>query len=299
MIDLHLHSNYSDGKQPPAEVVANLAKKGISFGVLSDHDSVGGSKEFIREAEKAGIGTIPGVEMSAYELDAGIHILGYGIDIENKRLLNFFKGQQLERKKVFEKYVALFKKAGFKIDKKLYSEYRRAKSVTKAHVFKLIWSIPENQEICIKGYGLKEKKGAPPPFNFQNPFINALMTFPGQIAYARKKRVSAKEIIYLIHKIGGVAVWAHPGLEMEFTSNRNFFPKVFKNLLSYGIDGLEAYSTASSHTRKWIAYLNALAQKNKLIVTMGTDDHDGRRMGTLKVPQKEQGKILTELLKRI
>lgn len=226
-IDLHLHSNNSDGSLAVSEVVKNLVRKKIGFAALADHDGIDGSKEFARLARQAGIKTIDGVEMSVYELGAGIHILGYGIDVSDKRVLKFFKAQKYERKKVFEKYIALFKKAGFKIDKKMYNEFAKAKSVTKAHVFKLIWELPENRDICFKK-GLKENKAVPPPFNFQSPFINTFMTFPGQLAYAKKKHVSAKNAINLIHKAGGVAAWAHPGLEMEFRKDPKFFPKVLK-----------------------------------------------------------------------
>lgn len=298
LIDLHLHSDKSDGKQSPVQVVLNLYHSGISFGVLADHDSIAGTNEFIIETSKLGIGTITGVEVSAYEYGAGIHILGYGIDNKSKQLLNFFKSQALERKVVFDKYIDLFKKAGFTIDQKLYRRSKNAPSVTKTHVFELIWAVSKNHELALK-YGLKENKKEPFPFNFQSPFINLFMTFPGQIAYAKKKQVSAKEVISLIHLIGGIAVWAHPGLEMEFVKDPNFFMKVFKNLLSYGLDGLEVYSTASSHTKKWMAHLHELAIKHKLLSTIGTDDHNGKSMGTLKVPEKIQKEILNNLLARI
>lgn len=294
-IDLHLHSNKSDGQLTVPGVVIGLSKKKVGFAALTDHDTVNGSKEFIREAKKAGIWTIPGVEMSAYDDGVGVHILGYGIDADDKRLLGFFQSQCAERQKVFEKYVALFKKAGFKIDKKKYGEFRKIESVAKAHVFELIWSVPENRVLCFKKYGLKENKKVAWPFNFQSPFIDSFMSFPGQIAYAKKKRVSAKKTIDLIHRIGGVAVWAHPGLEVEFRKNPKVFPKVFKNLLSYGLDGLEAYSTAASHIKKWVAHLRNLAEKHKLLITLGTDDHDGTRMGSLKVPQKYQKEIIKKL----
>ncbi len=297
-IDLHLHSNNSDGSLTVSEVVKNLVRKKIVFAVLADHDGIDGNKKFARLARQAGIKTIDGVEMSVYELGAGVHILGYGIDVSNKRVLKFFKAQKDERKNVFKRYVALFKKAGFGINKKLYNEFAKTKSVTKAHVFKLIWDLPANRDICLQK-GLKENKAVPPPFNFQSPFIDMFMTFPGQLAYAQKKQVSAEEAVKLIHGIGGVAVWAHPGLEIEFRKNPKVFPKVFKNLLSYGLDGLEAYSTATSHTKKWTAHLRNLAQKHKLLITLGTDDHDGNRVGKLKVPEKYQKEIIKNLISKL
>src|SRR3989344_2768173 len=111
-VDLHLHSNKSDGKFSPAGVVKKVAKHGIRFAALTDHDTTAGSKEFTKAAKQHGIKTIDGVEISADQDGVGIHILGYGINPNDKRLLNLFKKQASERRKFFEKYIALFKKAG-------------------------------------------------------------------------------------------------------------------------------------------------------------------------------------------
>ena len=108
----------------------------------------------------------------------------------------------------------------------------------------------------------------------------------------------ARDAIDLIHKTGGIAIWAHPGIEMEF-NNPNVFPKVFKNLLRSGIDGLEVFSTAYGHAKKWSAYLYKLARKHNLIATIGSDDHDGEKIGQLKVPIKYQEKVLKDFLQKL
>jgi hypothetical protein len=298
-IDLHLHSNKSDGKLKPSEIPPILIKKGIEVTALTDHDSVDGSKEFSRLAQKVGVKTLTGVEISAHEYGVGVHILGYGIDTDNAELHKFFRMRSIERRKVFKKYVNLFKKYGFKINTKLYAKYQKIKSVTAAHVFKLIWSVPANRKLSFEKYGLKESAKGKEAFRIQSPFIDMFMTLPRQIAYAKKKPVSAKEVIRLIYKLGGIAVWAHPGLEFEFRNKPVFFKKVFNSLLSHGLDGLEAYSTASSHTEKWKAYLCGLAKKHNLLITMGTDDHDGNYIGSLNVPQKVQKDILKNLLAKL
>ena len=291
-IDLHLHSKESDGKLTPTEVVANLVKNKISFAALTDHDTADGSQEFITAAKFNGIKTISGTEISAEQNGVGIHILGYGINVNDKRLIKFFFRQSVGRKKLFKKYVMLLKKAGFKINQKKYQEYIKIKSVTKAHVFKLIWEVSENQELCLKKYGLKKTD------KIQSIFIDHLMTLPGQIAYVRKKRVLAKYVIDLIHKTGGVAIWAHPGIEMAF-KNPHVFPIVFKNLLRSGIDGLEVFSTAYGHTKKWSTHLYKLAKKHNLIATMGSDDHDGEKIGQLKVSTKYQKEAIEKLVAKI
>lgn len=291
-IDLHLHSKESDGELTPTEIVANLVKNKIDFAALTDHDTASGSQEFATAAELYGIRTISGTEITAKQNNVGIHILGYGIHVNDKRLAKLFARQTIERKKLFKKYVMLFKKSGFKINQKKYQEYIKVKSVAKTHVFKLIWEVPENQELCLKKYGFKKTGG------IQHTFIDYFMTVPGQIAYAKKKYISAKYAIDLIHKTGGIAIWAHPGLEIEF-KNPQIFPKVFKNLLKLGIDGLEAFSTAQSHTKKWSTYLYKLAKKHNLIATVGSDDHDGTRIGRLKISAKYQKEVVKIFIAKI
>ncbi|MEX2053187.1 MAG: PHP domain-containing protein, partial [Candidatus Paceibacterota bacterium] len=100
-VDLHLHSNNSDGKFKPSEVVKRLAKSRVDFAVLTDHDSIDGSVEFAKSAARYGIKTTHGVEISASQNGIGLHILGYGIDIKDPRFKKLFKKQMAERKKKF------------------------------------------------------------------------------------------------------------------------------------------------------------------------------------------------------
>ena len=84
-IDLHTHSLCSDGAQTPADVVRTAHAAGLSAMALSDHDNIDGVREAMAEGEKLGIEVIPAVELSA-QVDTELHILGYFIDLENKKL---------------------------------------------------------------------------------------------------------------------------------------------------------------------------------------------------------------------
>ena len=85
LIDLHTHSLKSDGAQTPAEVVRTAYAAGLSAIALSDHDNIEGVPEAMAEGQRLGIEVIPAVELSA-QSDTELHILGYFIDIHNKRL---------------------------------------------------------------------------------------------------------------------------------------------------------------------------------------------------------------------
>ena len=84
-IDLHTHSLCSDGAQTPSDVVRTAKEAGLSAIALSDHDCIVGVQEAIDIGKTLGVEVIPAVELSA-QSDTELHILGYFIDIHNKKL---------------------------------------------------------------------------------------------------------------------------------------------------------------------------------------------------------------------
>jgi predicted metal-dependent phosphoesterase TrpH len=113
-IDLHVHTNYSDGSFTPKEVVEYCKKVDVIAVGITDHDNIDGIKEAIIEGEKLGVEVVPGVEISCDFKDSSeeeIHILGYYIDYENAKLkqtLKFFQEARQKRAyKIFNKLVSL------------------------------------------------------------------------------------------------------------------------------------------------------------------------------------------------
>ena len=90
LIDLHTHSLHSDGAQTPTDVVKTAADAGLSAIALSDHDCIEGVQEAMDAGSRLGVEVIPAVELSA-QSDTELHILGYFIDINNKRLQDTMK----------------------------------------------------------------------------------------------------------------------------------------------------------------------------------------------------------------
>ena len=86
IIDLHNHSYYSDGILSPSELVRLANEQACDVFALTDHDTVDGLAEAKTEADKLGVKFIPGVEISAMWSNMTIHILGLGVDSENKVL---------------------------------------------------------------------------------------------------------------------------------------------------------------------------------------------------------------------
>jgi len=92
MIDLHLHSNHSDGFHSIEFLVNEFQVKNINYAALTDHDTVSGVEEFLQRTSEKGIHSVTGVEITAeYDKNSTYHILGYGIDISNVLLLETLK----------------------------------------------------------------------------------------------------------------------------------------------------------------------------------------------------------------
>jgi predicted metal-dependent phosphoesterase TrpH len=79
-VDLHLHSTASDGRLAPAELVRHAAARGVRHLALTDHDTTAGVAEAAAAAAVAGVGFVPGIELSADWRGRGIHVLGLAID---------------------------------------------------------------------------------------------------------------------------------------------------------------------------------------------------------------------------
>ena len=88
-IDLHMHSNLSDGAYEPTELVRKAYDAGLSIISLTDHDSINGIKDAIMYGKELGVEVITGMEISTDLDDKEIHLLAYFIDIENDELTKY------------------------------------------------------------------------------------------------------------------------------------------------------------------------------------------------------------------
>ena len=107
MIDLHLHSTYSDGTMTPAELVGCAAHIGLVAISVTDHDTVAGTDEAIAAGNETGVEVIAGLEISSEYRGLNIHLLGYDFDWTNRQLLAVLDRIQKSRadrnKKIIEK----------------------------------------------------------------------------------------------------------------------------------------------------------------------------------------------------
>src|SRR4030042_1581369 len=97
--DLHLHTVFSDGTYTPLQLVNESERCGLSAIAVVDHDTVEGIEPVLEIAKTRDIEVLPGIELSAEHEGSEVHVLGYLLDYDNKKLLeklNILKTNRIE-----------------------------------------------------------------------------------------------------------------------------------------------------------------------------------------------------------
>jgi predicted metal-dependent phosphoesterase TrpH len=248
--DLHLHSTLSDGRLTPSELVHEAIETGLQYIALSDHDCLDGIEEAVHAAKGSSLLIIPAVEFSCVieNVKKEIHILGYIKDYKNKKLhslLKYFAEARTKRAKSIVKKLAAL---GIKIDFESVKEIAGYGTVGRPHIARAIVKTGTVKNVW-QAFEEYLSEGAP--------------------AYLPKAAFSVDAAISAIHNSEGLAVWAHP--PMEILRNHIEYYK------SVGLDGIEAFHPLlkSSDRRK----AKRIAQKYDLFVTGGSDWHSIERDG--------------------
>jgi len=237
-LDLHIHSTASDGVFTPEEVVRKAKKEDFSIIALSDHDTMNGVAAAVAEGEKQGVAVIPAIEMSTSWQGERVHMLGYGLNQNNKQLnraLNKFIKERIRRaKKITEK----LNEQGFKIYWSDLSSKENS-SIGRPHIAQAVLSYPENREKLPKDMDWGQ-------------FIENYLT-KGKPAFVKKNKMDSVTAIKVINQAGGKAVWAHPAY---YTESYDKIRVVIEQFQEAGLAGLEVFTgitagKTSSFSDRW------------------------------------------------
>ena len=268
-VDLHTHSDFSDGTSTPEEVVLSALKTGISVYALTDHDTTDGVRRAEAVCKEHRLLFTPGVEISTRDHDH-LHFTGYNLDLDNAQFQAFLAQNRQNRRERICKIIRQLQAAGVDItEEDVFS--RAPNTVSRAHV----------------ADALKAKKIVR---DRQEGFRKDLV--PGQPGYVPSAGVSALEAITQIKRAGGIAVIAHPGIVAEHWN--------FPAWTEAGLDGIEVFYPAHTYTMR--QDLLAIARKYGLLATGGSDYHgpNGGRNSTpgMQIPQPHYDKLLRKLFNR-
>ena len=262
MIDLHLHTNYSDGTDTVRELLTNASKSGVKIISITDHDSVDAYNELedknIRNLFSGDI--IVGVELKAYYNGIPVEVLGYGIYYKNIKInkVNVYDIQVNSLEELKKRARKLKLKFDENISVSNTDPSRRFASYVFANE---LLKHDENKEILLS---------IGPEFD-ANSFYRVHTCNKNSIFYYDESKygVPLKEVIDDIHNAGGIAILAHP-LIYPF-DNKNKIEEVENILINYELDGIECeYPLFSTEERN---SLKELAIKYNKYVTGGTDYH--------------------------
>jgi 3',5'-nucleoside bisphosphate phosphatase len=247
-IDLHTHSNASDGSLPPREVVSLAKERGLTAIALTDHDTIDGLAQAAAAGEELGIEVIAGVEISAKYTKGSMHILGYFLDYGSDLLARRLAVLKQARKDRNPQIIAKLRDRGIPITMEQVERISGGGQVGRPHIARALYELGQVRSI-------------------QEAFDIYLGN--NGIAYVGKFRFPPEEAIAMIRDAGGVAVLAHP-----FTLNLNTagtLRAVLKDLMALGLAGMECYYPEHSPDREAL-YLS-LAWELGLLITGGSDFH--------------------------
>lgn len=262
--DLHLHTFFSDGTYSPEELAAQARRHGFQAIALTDHDTVEGCEPAARECAAVNIEFIPGTELTAEQGGHEIHILGYCLELGNRRLLSELAKFQAVRQERIREMVSRLNQLNVPLTTEAVFQLANCRAPGRPHVARalvearLCGSLDEAFERFLK-------KNRP--------------------AWVPKFKMSALQAIELIHQAGGVAVMAHPGL--------NRTDEVIPAMVEAGLDGLECFHT--KHSTATSNHYLGLAGHYHLLITGGSDCHGASKgrpvMGTVKLPYAHVEKL--------
>ena len=248
LIDMHTHTNYSDGDYSPTELIELAKKQNIKILGITDHDTLEGIKNVPKNIKNLKI--IPGIELTAKVPKGRMHILGYNIDINNEELNN--KMSWLKDKST-NSVISLIEQ--LKKDYKIYFTHEEIKELINANHN---LGRPDLARLLIKKGYVK---------TVQEAFDKYLIA-----AYDKTRKVNKnlkpEECIKLILNSGGIPVLAHPhSLELDNKKLEILLRKMIKQ----GLKGIEVYH--SDHTKEKEEFYLYLANKYKLLISGGSDYH--------------------------
>jgi predicted metal-dependent phosphoesterase TrpH len=265
-IDLHTHTNFSDGSFSPTTLVKLAHQKGLHTLAITDHDTTGGLMEAMETTQGLPLELIPGIELSTEFQGRETHILGYFIDLSDSQFQTRLERLRATRLDRIHQILARLHTLNMEISLAEVEHVAGSGTIGRPHIAQLLIE---------KGYvkGMKEA--------FER-FLGVRGT-----AYVRRAVPEAAEIMRWITDAGGIPILAHPyweGLNADETVLS------CRNLVEQGLRGLEVFYGAFS--ARQISLNLQLTRQFGLLVTGGSDFHGtfkpeisiGKGRGSLNVP---------------
>ena len=252
-VDLHLQTNHSDGALSPSELVELCFERGLHTIAVTDHDTTSALQEAREGASKLGIRLINGIELGTSYLKDEVHILGYGIDLQDvgfqDRLSVFRKGRLLRGKKIIEKLVSI----GLNISWETVRNIAQGDSVGRPHFAMALVDL---------GYSTYIKDAFKRYLNVDSP------------GFVPREMITPTEAVEILRDNGSLAVLAHPLLSNSKSGRKSIqnLIELIPKLCEAGLGGIEVYY--GDYDSSQVSDLIEIAEKYSLIKCGGSDYHN-------------------------
>ena len=268
-IDLHTHSNVSDGTETPAELIAAAAAAGLDVVALTDHDQTTGWAAARAKAAELGIGFVPGMEITCQDSHGiSVHLLSYLHDPAYQPLLDelavALNSRIVRAQRIVERLAE-----DYPISWELVAEHcQPGSTVGRPHI----------ADALVAAGVVAHRNEA---------FANILSSRSRY--YVSHPAINPAAAVRLVREAGGVPVFAHPKASLR---GRVVPDSTIQEMIEAGLAGVEVYHRDNSAQGK--EQLLALAKEHDLIVTGSSDYHGTGKLNRL-------GENLTEpdMLERI
>lgn len=263
MIDLHIHSNYSDGKLGIDDLAAKIIAADVRYCSLTDHDSVCGLKEMETIMKDNAINFINGVEFSVLYKQQEIHILAYDFKVEKIGMLLDERDKIVNKKRVEELDTAvnLFRKIGFKVSDDLILDDKKTVGLLVALD---VFNNKDNHRLMIQHHGYLPS---------EKEFYDSYQA-PGQPCHVLKSGINVDWLLSKLQDIDCDKILAHPFVPVSFLV-KQLLMRDIDNLIGLGLDGIEVYH--DRNTNDQIELLRKYAVEKNLLFTGGSDHHGAEK----------------------
>jgi len=262
LIDLHAHTNESDGSLPPAKLIEAAVDDGVTVLAITDHDTLAGHDLALPAARAAGLELVCGIELSTKLHGRSAHLLGYfPASGPTEEFRNWVRSQQQARKDRNIRLVARLRELGFDIT--LAEAEARGRGMTGRPHFAAI--------MLEKGYVR----------TYRQAFDDYLDE--SAKAYVYRQEPQFAEGIAVVRSAGGIASLAHP------TRVSGDVAAMMPELWAAGLNAIEAYH--SDHSQRETEFFADLARRHGLLVTGGSDFHGETVKPGVKLGSGYQGNL--------
>jgi len=262
LIDLHSHTNESDGSLAPGQLIEDAVRAGVTVLAITDHDTLAGYDLALEAARAAGLDLVCGIELSTKLRGRSTHLLGYfPAEAAPEEFRGWVRLQQRSRKDRNIRLVARLRELGFDIT--LEEAEARGRGMTGRPHFAAL--------MLEKGYVA----------NYRQAFDDYLDE--SAKAYVYRHEPTFAEGVAVVRRAGGIASLAHP------TRVHGDVEEMMPELCAAGLSAIEAYH--SDHTPAETAYFVELARRYDLLVTGGSDFHGEAIKPGVKLGSGYQGNL--------